>query len=78
MTEESTPDGLPKGRLILALPCYNEAENLPPLLEEAQRVFNDAGIAWECVAVDDGSTDNTREVMNELARRMPLTPVFHS
>lgn len=77
MTEDSTPDGLPKGRLILALPCYNEAENLPPLLEEAQRVFNDAGIVWECVAVDDGSTDNTRDVMNKLAGRMPLTPIFH-
>lgn len=66
-----------KPQLILALPCYNESQNLTPLLEEAAQVFAAAGIPWQCVAVDDGSTDNTAQVLQDLAQQFPLTPLTH-
>lgn len=55
-----TPD------LSVLLPAYNEAENLLELVPEIGKVLADAGIDYEIVVVDDGSTDRTREVMDGL------------
>lgn len=41
------------------IPCYNYAHFLPETLESIrQQTFSD----WECLLIDDGSTDNTSEV----------------
>ncbi len=48
------------------VPNYNQADYLPEALESLRhQSFAD----WEAVVVDDGSTDRTREVMEEYARR---------
>jgi glycosyltransferase involved in cell wall biosynthesis len=52
--------------LSVLLPAYNEAENLAELVPEIAKVLADAGIAYEIVVVDDGSSDGTRGVMAEL------------
>lgn len=51
-------------RFSLIIPCYNEADNLPLLLERCKTValHPDA----EVVLVDNGSTDNTAKVLNNL------------
>jgi dolichol-phosphate mannosyltransferase len=44
----------------LVVPVYNEAANLPALIDEITAVMDDLGQAWELLVVDDGSTDQTQ------------------
>jgi glycosyltransferase involved in cell wall biosynthesis len=49
------------------LPCYNEAENLPPLLERYAQVWEN--LPAELILIDNGSTDDTAQVLErELSR----------
>lgn len=52
----------------LVIPCYNEAENLPLLLERCSEVLDDR---TEVVLVDNGSTDESPDV---LAAKLPDFP----
>jgi glycosyltransferase involved in cell wall biosynthesis len=45
--------------LSIVIPVFNEEENIPLLAEEIRRALDPQGIAYEVVAVDDGSTDGT-------------------
>lgn len=55
-------------RFSLVIPCYNEAANLPLLLERCKGV---AGADTEVILVDNGSTDDSPQV---LARLLPAYP----
>ena len=55
-------------RLSVVLPCYNEAANLPALLER-YRGAQPAGLDWELVLVQNGSTDSSDQVMDALLAR---------
>ncbi|KAL4065764.1 glycosyltransferase family 2 protein [Scleroderma yunnanense] len=50
------------------LPTYNERKNLPIIVWLLAKVFNEHGLAWEIVVVDDASPDGTQEVAKELAK----------
>ncbi|MFP3169488.1 MAG: glycosyltransferase, partial [Thermoproteus sp.] len=56
--------------ISVVVPTYNEAENLPELLERLDRAL--AGRSYEVVVVDDGSPDGTAEVARRLAGRYPV------
>ena len=43
------------------IPCYNESENIPQLLSELKQVVEATSL--EFVLVDNGSTDNTKELL---------------
>ncbi len=64
-------------KLILALPAYNEAENLRPLIESARRVFEGMDTSYQILVVDDGSSDATAEVLKELASETGLRVITH-
>lgn len=51
-------------KLSIVIPCYNEETNLPDLVKEICAVFQED---FECIFVDDGSSDQTREILKELA-----------
>jgi len=52
-------------KLSVVIPVYNERETLPKILERIRKVDLDK----EIILVDDGSTDGTREYLQELAAR---------
>ena len=54
-------------QLSIALPCYNEEENIEQTVADACAWFDAADVDGEVVAVDDGSTDRTRERLADLA-----------
>lgn len=53
--------------LSLVIPVYDEAENLPPLLEEIRAALEPAGRSFEVLLVDDGSRDRSWEVIRAAA-----------
>ena len=55
------------GLLSLVIPVYNEADSLEPLVAEIDESLQAAGLAYEIVFVDDGSTDGSFDVMQRLA-----------
>jgi glycosyltransferase involved in cell wall biosynthesis len=54
--------------LSIVAPVYNEIENLDSLVREIRDALDPAGIAFEILLVDDGSTDGSSEKIAELAR----------
>jgi len=49
--------------LSVVFPVYNEEENVPILLREIAAAIDGRGWTYEIVAVDDGSTDGSLEVL---------------
>ena len=43
----------------IVVPVFNEEENLPLLAEEIRQALDPAGLVYEVIAVDDGSTDGS-------------------
>lgn len=57
--------------LSIVVPALDEREALPGLLEEVARACEELGRSWEAIIVDDGSTDGTLELVEELAAARP-------
>ncbi len=54
-------------KISVVLPVHNEALNLPELSERLTKTLDElTGGDWEVIMVDDGSTDNSWEVMKGL------------
>ncbi|MBC2594539.1 glycosyltransferase [Ruficoccus amylovorans] len=56
----------PTLQVSVLLPVYNAGRYLPEALES---ILAQENICFECVAVDDGSTDDTADILNDFARR---------
>ena len=62
----------PPPQLSVVLPIYNESEAIVPVLRELAEVLTQAfPEAWEVLAVDDGSADDTAERIREAAEKFP-------
>ena len=58
-------------RLSIVLPCYNEADNLPLLLQAYRDVWED--LPAELILVNNGSTDHTADVLSQELQRPELS-----
>lgn len=54
--------------LSIIVPCYNEEKNIPLIVQRLEEVFP-SNKNIELVLVDNGSTDNSNKVMQELSKR---------
>ena len=57
--------------LSLVIPVYNEAANLPILHDCIQAALKPIESAWEVIFVDDGSSDNSLDVLKTLVEKDP-------
>jgi glycosyltransferase involved in cell wall biosynthesis len=55
-------------KFSIVLPCYNEAENLPLILDRYASVIR-KDIKTELILVNNGSTDNSASVLEELLKK---------
>ena len=65
-----------KGLLTVVVPCYNEADMVGLFYQQLKPVLDSlSGLDHEIILVDDGSTDDTLPILNELAREDPAVRV---
>jgi len=58
-------------------PCYNEQENVVRTVEKALDVLGKLNADFEVIIVDDGSTDETGRIADEIAKRDGRVKVVH-
>jgi len=68
-------------KVSLVIPAYNESGTLNELAMRADKTMrsilkkND----WECIIVNDNSTDNSKEILEKLKEKYPnLKPIHHA
>ncbi|MEM7312272.1 MAG: glycosyltransferase family 2 protein [Planctomycetota bacterium] len=59
------------------LPAYNEAVALPAMLNDIAATFEAMSMPYHVTVVDDGSSDDTAEVVLDAVDRMPVELVPH-
>jgi glycosyltransferase involved in cell wall biosynthesis len=57
--------------LSIIIPVFNESENLPILHKKLEAVLNALGREYEVILVDDGSSDDSSEVLTSLTKQNP-------
>jgi glycosyltransferase involved in cell wall biosynthesis len=63
--------------LSILLPAYNEAENLPAVIDELVATLELTEMTFEIVVVDDGSSDDSIDVLRKYGERCPQLRWIH-
>ena len=58
-------------------PCFNEQENVTRTVEQAQNVLEKLNIDFEIIIVNDGSSDDTGKIADEISSRYDRVKVVH-
>ena len=56
--------------ISVVIPLYNEAESLPELTAWIERVMDENGFSYEIWFIDDGSTDKSWSIIEELQKKI--------
>ena len=71
-SEPARPPGV-----SMFFPAYNDGGTIASLVIRAVQTASQLTTDFEVIVVNDGSTDSTREVADELARTYPQVRVIH-
>lgn len=55
----------------VVIPAYNEEDNLPTVYKEVASAMANVGKDWDCLIIDDGSSDTTLQVLKQMAAAHP-------
>jgi polyisoprenyl-phosphate glycosyltransferase len=72
----TSPPSEEKVELSVVVPCYNEEESLPRLVEVLSEVLSGLTPHYEVILVDDGSRDRTLPMLREVHRTHPRFRYF--
>lgn len=61
--------------ISLVLPCYNEEKNIAAAVKDVASWMQASAIHGEIVVVDDGSSDGSAALLEELAREYPMLKI---
>ena len=56
-------------KISLVVPCYNEELTIEKFYQTATPVLSGMGIDYEIIFVNDGSTDNSRNILTTLSQK---------
>ncbi|HKE97833.1 MAG TPA: glycosyltransferase family 2 protein [Actinomycetes bacterium] len=56
----------PVPEVSVVLPCFNERDHIEKEVVRIREALDAAGMSYEFICVDDGSTDGTREILTQL------------
>jgi dolichol-phosphate mannosyltransferase len=62
--------------ISIIVPVMNESDNIVPLAGEITTAMKSTTWRWECLWIDDFSSDGTRDKLNEVSRTDPRHRVF--
>ena len=60
-----------KEKLSILIPVHNEAKRIKRNLREVKKTLDDLGYSYEIIAIDDGSTDSSYQILEELEQEIP-------
>jgi glycosyltransferase involved in cell wall biosynthesis len=63
--------------LSIAIPIYNEADSLGLLYEKVRSAMDKQPRAWELILINDGSSDGSSDLLDELASKDPRVKIVH-
>jgi len=66
-----------KEKLSVIIPCFNEEESLAESFQRTKKVLDSLDYATETIFVNDGSTDRTRTILDDIAATDPTVKVIH-
>ena len=73
-TKQSESNPSTSVEVSIVMPCLNEAETLATCIQKAQKAIEKDAISAEIIVADNGSTDGSQGIANELgARLVPVT-----
>lgn len=63
--------------LSIAIPFFNEEKNVKNVAESMARVLQEEGIDYELVLVNNGSRDNTKQIIDDFCKDNPRAKPVH-
>jgi glycosyltransferase involved in cell wall biosynthesis len=64
-------------RLSIVIPVFNEAATIGEIIDRVREASLPEGLSREIIVVDDFSTDGTREIIHDLAKKDVCKSFFH-
>ena len=64
-------------KLSVLVPVYNEAESLTELAARLSKALDDLGHSWEVVFANDGSSDGSAALLDQMAGREHRFKIVH-
>lgn len=72
-----SPDPENRPEVTVGIPAYNEKECLEAVVRNGRDVLTRLAVSYEILVIDDGSTDGTSALADDLAARWPEVRVVH-